>query len=175
MIFLRVLTLFPLGVLTWIVSLINIIFAPVLALFINSEGYLPFFLNWFQPSDNPAIGDQPWKEEHPTYGNYRLAVTYMIRNPGQGFDQFISADIDEKTDVKVYGDINTKDGENGVQGWYFITGDGYFHFSYIWHIPFTEKCLTGGLGWRLHPLALGYKHKTLGQFVFTPFRFYRFT
>ena len=145
------------------------------ALFVRPDGNLPRWLKWFQPSDNLAIGDAPWKAEHPDYSDYMLALTYMNRNPAQGFDQLLQANVSETTPVKVRGNLYIRDGAKGVGGWYLITTDKYFHFAYLMPLTwFGEFCITGGFGWRLVSIAKGYHHDTLGQFVFTPFRFQHF-
>ena len=145
------------------------------ALFVQSDGNLPRWLKWFQPSDNLAIGDALWKAEHPDYSDYMLALSYMNRNPAQGFDQFLQANVSETTPVKVRGNLYIRDGAKGVGGWYLITTDKYFHFAYLMPLTwFGEFCITGGFGWRLVSIAKGYHHDTLGQFVFTPFRFQHF-
>lgn len=156
-----------------VMTLIALAFAWLIAAAVDEDGDLPHWLRWFQPSDNPAIGDVPWKAEHPGYSNYRLAVGYMMRNPAQGFDQWLAAPVTADTPYRVYGDPDIRDGVKGKAGWYFITAAGYFHLAWIIPIGFG-LCLTSGFGWRLHPLAKHYQHKTLGQLVFTPGRFYMF-
>jgi len=144
------------------------------ALFVQRDGNLPQWLSWFQPSDNPATGDRRWHEEHPYDTPYELAVSFMNRNPAQGFDQLCKADVTEETPYTIRGNINIKDEDNGVGGWYYITAGEYWHFAYVWKIPFMNRCATGGFGWRLISLAKGYSHPTLGQLVFTPARFQKF-
>lgn len=148
--------------------------APVLTLLIDDAGRLPWQLSWFEPSDNPAIGDASWKAEHPDYGNYRLAVTYMWRNPAQGFEQWLKADVNEKTPCTCLGNVGISDGVNGVAGYYLVRANGYFHLAYVWPCGFNH-CITGGFGWRLNSLVKGYSHPTLGQYCFTPFRFQKFS
>ena len=158
-----------------VMTLLAYLLAPVLALLVGEDGRLPWQLNWFEPVDNPVIGDSFWSAEHPNYGAYRLALTYMWRNPAQGFDQWIKADVNEKTAWKCIGNIGIADGEHGVAGYYLVRAAGYFHFSYVLHCGFGH-CLAGGYGWRLNSLVKGYSHPTLGQYVFTPlFRIQKFT
>lgn len=157
-----------------VMTLVAYCFSWFFALFIDKDGNLPHSLRWFQPSDNLAIGDAMWKIEHPGWSNYQLARSYMMRNLAQGFDQFLAADVTDKTHGRVWGNPDIRDAHKGVAGWYFITANGYFHLAWIIPIGF-DKCLTSGFGWRLHTLAKGYSHKTLGQLVFTPFRVYKFS
>ena len=168
--------LYPLKALASVViTLIAYLFNWLFALFVRPDGNLPRWLKWFQPSDNKAVGDTLWKAEHPGYSNYQLARSYMNRNPAQGFDQLLQAKVSETTPVKVRGNLNIRVGPKGIGGWYLITSKDYFHLSYV--LPMTwfgEFCITGAFGWRLVSIAKGYRHDTLGQLVFTPFRFHQF-
>ena len=168
--------LYPLKALASVViTLIAYLFNWLFALFVRPDGNLPRWLKWFQPSDNKAVGDTLWKAEHPGYSNYQLARSYMNRNPAQGFDQLLQAKVSETTPVKVRGNLNIRVGPKGIGGWYLITSKDYFHLTYV--LPMTwfgEFCITGAFGWRLVSIAKGYRHDTLGQLVFTPFRFHQF-
>jgi len=168
--------LYPLKALaSVVVTLIAYLFNWLFALFVRPDGNLPHWLKWFQPSDNKAVGDTLWKAEHPGYSKYQLARSYMNRNPAQGFDQLLQAKVSETTPVKVRGNLYIRVGPKGVGGWYLITSKDYFHLSYV--LPMTwfgEFCITGAFGWRLVSIAKGYRHDTLGQLVFTPFRFHQF-
>lgn len=140
------------------------------AKFIDKDGNLPWYLRWFQPSDNPSTGDQSWKDEHPGMSNYDLSLSYMNRNPAQGFDQLLAAKVTMKSRCTVKGNLNISD-EAGkvVEGSYYIKSEeGYFHYSYVKVI--RGGVFTGGFGWRLNNIVKGYEHKTMGQFVFSPVR-----
>ena len=118
-----------------VVTLAAYLFNWLFALFVQSDGNLPRGLKWFQPSDNLAIGDALWKSEHPDYSDYMLALSYMNRNPAQGFDQFLQADVSETTPVKVRGNLYIRVGPKGIGGWYLITSKVYFHLTYV--LPMT--------------------------------------
>lgn len=163
-----------LAVESMLATLIAFLFNWLFALFVQADGNLPRCLSWFQPSDNKAVGDEIWREEHPGDTPYELALSYMNRNPAQGFDQLAQAKITSKTPYTVSGNINIADGKNGIAGWYRITAGEYWHFAYVWKIPYLDKCITGGFGWRLISLAKKPVHPTLGQLVFTPARLYKF-
>jgi hypothetical protein len=165
--------LYPLyAISSWAFTLIAYIFAPIICLAVNSEGNLPAYLSWFGTPDNPAIGDVFWKERHSDYSNYQLTVTWMWRNPAQGFDQFVKAKVDYSTPVKVFGNINIDDSAKlPIGGWFLITGDGYFQLQIIVSTAFG--CFESHWGWSLKPLAKGYIHPTLGALLATPFRFYK--
>lgn len=97
----------------------------------------------------------------------------MWRNPAQGFDQLIKADVTNQTPIKVYGNLDISDGVYGapIGGWFFITGGGVFQFSAV--IPTRFFCIDIGLGWRLDPIAKKYETKTLGALIATPARLFR--
>lgn len=149
----------PLAILSVICALMSYLITPIACLFLDAGGNLKYLRDWLQPSDNPAIGDALWAFEHPTYSPYKLAVTYCWRNPSQGLDQKLKANVTMQTPCEVRGDI--------LSGNYLITCGGYFHLSY--------KCgyLTGGLGWRLNNIVEGYPHPTMGQIVTTVLRFHK--
>ena len=161
--------LYPIyAIASWVISLIAYLFAPIIVLF-QSNGKL--ILSWFGTPDAPAIGAEFWKEQHPTYSDYKLAVTWVWRNPAQGFDQLLKANVTMQSPFKVYGNINIGD-TVGIGGWYLITCNGYFYFSYV--LPIGYWCIEGGMGWRLNNIAKGYEHPTMGQIAATPFRFFKF-
>ena len=154
-----------------IITICAYLFAPIICLFVKKDGTL--LLSWFGTSDNLATGDPSfWPQQHPSYSKYQLAVTWMWRNPAQGFDQLLTAKVTMQSPCKVYGNINIGD-TIGVKGWYLITCNGYFYFSYVYPIGFG-RCIEGGIGWRLNNIVKGYEHPTMGQLAVTPFRFFRF-
>lgn len=67
--------------------IVNVIFSPIICLFINKDGYLPSWLSWFQTQDNPAIGDKMFhdREMSWTQSNYLRGIFWAIRNPAYGF------------------------------------------------------------------------------------------
>jgi hypothetical protein len=146
-----------------VMTLLAMILAPFLALFLDSDGNLRYGRRLFQMSDNPAIGDDLWQVDHPNH--YWAATTYMWRNPAQGFAQMCGAKVDMSTPIKVRGNAGAE------FGYYLITTDnGYFLFNYRVKITSTI-CLLGAIGWNLKPLYSQLPHETLGQLYITPFRF----
>jgi hypothetical protein len=141
-----------------VMTFISYFISPIACLFLDSDGNLKLLRRWLQPSDNPAIGDASWKQEHPAYSNYKLAVTYLWRNPSQGYDQLLRAKVTMQTPIKVW----WHKGDN-----YLYTGAGYFHLSY------RIGLACGGLGWRLNNIVEGYEHPTMGQIVSTLLRFHK--
>lgn len=144
------------------------IFAPIICLFIRKDGTL--YLSWFGTPDAPAVGDTLWKQNHLDYSDYKLAVTWMWRNPAQVFDQILSIVVPTSADIKVYGNLNIRDGANPVGGWFFLEYKNAFQFAAC--IPVGSVCINMGAGWRLDPIVKKYESKTLGALIATPFRFY---
>lgn len=130
----------------------------VACLFLDEKGNLKYLRGWLQTSDNPATGDTFWREKNHAYSDYKLAVTWLWRNPSQGLDQQLRANVTMQTPIAVH----WHNGDN-----YFYTCTGYFHLSY------RIGLATGGFGWRLNNIVEGYPHPTMGQIEFTPIRFHK--
>jgi hypothetical protein len=170
-----------------ILTLIAFIITPVLALFLDAEGNLKFGRSIFQPPDNPAIGDASWKKEHPLDTNYELAVSYLWRNPAQGFQLGIAGADDfvlhEFAMPRVYGDITITagmevaiDGKTripGKTGWFKVVIGKYWHYRSIKQWPFGIYT-SSEFGWRLQGIAEGRPQDICRQLVFTPIRIIRF-
>ena len=146
------------------------ILAPVLAWFVDADGNLPKYLRWYQTIDAPCYGAEFWATDNPTYSRYKLIVTWLWRNPAQGFDRWAKADVERNTLVDVYGNLNIKDTPPAIGGWFLITCTGYFQFSMIW--PTKYVTFVTHIGWNLDPIALHYSHPTMGNLKVTPLRFY---
>lgn len=79
-----------------LITITNVLFSPIIALFIGRDGYLPWWLSWFQTPDNPAIGDaafqrnqMAWTLKLPAWlARYCLGVGWALRNPAYGYDQW---------------------------------------------------------------------------------------
>jgi hypothetical protein len=153
-------------------TLLSYFVVPVAALFLDPVGNLKYLRGWLQTSDNPAIGDVFWRQTYPAYSYYRLAVTWLWRNPSQGLDQRLRANVSMQTPCKVRGNMQIGD-TAGVSGYYLITCAGAFHFAWVLPIGFG-RCVEGGAGWRLNNIVLKYPHPTMGQIISTPFRFFTF-
>ena len=144
----------------------------VACLFLDSGGNLKYLRGYLQTTDNPATGDTFWRQTYPTRSDYWLAVTWLWRNPSQGLDQLLRANVTMQTPCNTYGNMRIGD-TVGVWGYYLITCAGAFHFAWILPIGFG-KCIEGGIGWRLNNIVLEYPHPTMGQIISTPFRFFTF-
>jgi len=157
-------------IISWTLTLSTYLLAPVLALLIDADGNMPHWLKWFQTPDAPCWGADFWATDNPTYSRYKLIVTWMWRNPAQGFDQYVKADVAYNTMVDVSGKIGIRDTSPSIGGWFLITGGGFFQLSIIW--PTKYVTFVSHSGWNLEPIAKGYTHKTLGALKATPLRFY---
>lgn len=132
----------------------------VACLFLDDKGNLTLWRGWLQTSDNPATGDVFWWQTYPTRSYYWLAVTWLWRNPSQGLDQCLRANVTMQTPCVVRG--NTKIGDTaGAWGYYLITCACAFHFAWVLPIGFG-RCIEGGMGWRLNNIVLDYPHPTMG-------------
>ena len=152
-------------------TLSAVLFAPVIALFVDTCGYLPTWLRWYKTPDNPCWGAPFWHEKHPNYSMYWLCVTWLARNPGQGFDQVLQVHINKYKVFKVRGNLDINDQVPVVGGWFLLTGAGVFQFAAV--IPVGGGTIDIGLGWRLDPIAKHYYTPTIGAFIFTPFRYHK--
>ena len=152
-----------------ILSIICMVFAPVICLFMDKDGYLPKYLKWFEPVDTErGCWDRLWAEEHPDWSFYKVCWTFIKRNPAYGFLAYVSCKPPIQT--KVYGNIDINDNK-GISGWFFILGDkGQFQIRFVYPIPYTSSCIQGDWGWQLKSTM----HKTYCNLQLAPFRFYAF-
>jgi hypothetical protein len=164
---------------SWLVTLTAYPMAFVTPLFMNAQGRLPWWLNWYQMPDNPLWGDDLWKLDKPNYSKYMLALTYQLRNAAQGYDQWLKVDVSnlKPSDIKVYGKLNISDSgsdnASGNAGAYLLVGGGVFQFRAVIPCGFS-RCINIGMGWRLEPIVKGYPSATLGALIATPFRLFHF-
>ena len=164
--------LFPLYAIADILfTLSAVLFSPIIALFVDKYGNLPRWLKWYETPDNPCWGAPFWHEKHPGYSIYWLCVTWIARNPGQGFDQVLSVQTVPYALIKIRGNLDLNDQVPVRGGWFLLTGGGVFQFAAI--IPVGGGTIDMGLGWRLDPIVKHYYTSTIGAFIFTPFRYHR--
>lgn len=169
--------------LTLVVTLLAYLLSPILPFFVDDlTGDLPNFLRWFETPDAPCVGDAMWKNRTVGMSRYKQIFLWLLRNPAQGLDAWLKADINLADPVRVYGDINVRTGNSyhainselwkGKGGWLFVTGSGYFNFLGI--IPLGGHCVYSEFGWRLRGIADGEPSEICKQFVFTPLRVAKF-
>lgn len=168
--FLMLLIRIPQFIIEWVLalfmSLVAILFCWFIALFVNKEtGHLPFFLKWFETVDATCY-DEMWVAEHPAWSKYKIALTWIARNPAYGFNYFLRARVNEFTPVKFFGNLLIADGEQGVQGWNLtISRSGVFMFEWIKNLN-NGHCIRGEYGWNIKPLAKMNSSKMLGALMF---------
>ena len=142
----------PLFIIEWLIgvflALVAILFAEVIALFVNKDGNLPFILKQlFQPRDNPCWGDESWAKDNPTYSKYRLSASYLRRNAAYGYQSLVSCPTSPI--VKTYGDTTIRDDVHGKAGWFLVINEGGY-FELVWIIDLTNgRCVRGEYGWSL--------------------------
>ena len=144
-----------------IVTLIGIIFAPLLVLFAQKKewwcdnhghrcvGYvLPTWLNWFMTPDNTLEGDAAFSKINGT--GYLSRVKWLWRNPAYSFALRV---LTAPYTTAVYGDNTIRDNDNAKAGWCFVRANGIFQFTYIKRIFSTSRCVYVVLGWNIRHLA----------------------
>jgi len=156
-------------------TIIAIVFSPIIALFVDKNGDLPYLLKWFQTPDNPCWGDESYRlVETPNDSVYVRTVKWLVRNPAQGFDMVLGGSQSPDTKYKVCGKWVNEGNENhaGIGGVLLVTSDKYFHLYII--IPLGSTCIHSEFGWMIRSsIETKIIHDKV-SFVFTPIRFYTF-
>lgn len=161
----------PLAVASILLAIIANLFCWLIAAFIDGDGNLPYMLRWFQTPDATCF-DEMWVAEHPDWSKYKIAMTWIARNPAYGFRRWVGTGTDAI--AKTYGDITIADGEYGNAGWFLlITERGYWNFSYIIDLH-NKSCMRGTWGWNFIPVAKGYTSVNTGILETDLIRFYSF-
>ena len=171
MIYLKWLLMVPVSL---VVTLACLIFAPVIVLFANKEGWLPGWLSWFQTPDNSLDGDDGWKTEHWQW-RYRLPaflctyvgrVGWLWRNPGYGFGvvRFNSA----VPVVATYKGNKQVNDSPGVEGYCLVSAGGLFQFVWVKRIGSTSKCIYVVIGWNIKGLIDEPRCQYIATYAFSP-------
>ena len=144
----------------------------LIALFVDTKtGLLPRWLRWFQTPDATCYDDM-WVSEHPTWSKYKIAYTWIARNPAYGFRKW--AQTKTETIAVTKGDLTIADGLNGKAGWFLLLApNGAFNFVFVIDLH-NGSCLRGNWGWYLAPIAKGYESINTGMLEADLFRFYNF-
>lgn len=174
------------SVLKWLVlaiaslamTIANLFLAPVIALFVGADGWLPKWLSWFQTPDNPVDGDTGWRTEHWLW-RYRLPIPLSIyvgrvgwlwRNPVYGFAINVLGARTVRTDILVLRGKEKVGNRPLREGWQYrkLYRRGkliYWQFYYVkkWSDRF---CIRINLGWKLW--SFSDKESVLCQHVFSP-------
>ena len=135
-------------------TLLALLVAPILPLFVLADGHFPKWLAWFDWPDNDIDGDRGWRTDLRT-GSYARRVLWCWKNPGYNFDVDVcGAAIDNNSVVHVWGNPQIKNRDNGVAGWYLCVVAGYWNFKVI--MPTGLKhCVMWELGWKMQDYAKG--------------------
>ncbi len=152
-----------LGILLWLlcvpvsmfVLLVAYVFAPIIVLFCDSDGWLPKWLWWFQTPDNPMDGDGGWLREHWQWrfklpeplAIYVGRVGWCWRNPAYGFDTNVLGAKNPKEPFNWYGNPDITNTAPVVDGWLIVTSGIYWNVYVI--APFFGRTLRLYLGWKL--------------------------
>lgn len=131
--------------------------APILPFFATPEAHLPAWLKWFDTPDNTLDGDDGWKTRHWQW-RFKLPlwlcvyigrVGWLWRNQGYGFKWSVLS-ISPSEPMSVKGNIEARDGDNGVEGWFLIRCKEGFQLRIVKRISFcASACFYITLGWDL--------------------------
>lgn len=165
--YLRYLSLVILGL---IVQLLNVLLSPILPLFIRA-GYLPRWLSWFAPADNPAWGDEDYHKREMAWASwmpnvmflYVSAMCWMCRNTGYGYDNWAGVTVKEGFTLVEDEDCTatiSRDDHGivwGKEGTYHrkLINDGkeYFEYCKVWKSGAIWYRIQ--FGWNLSPVIIG--------------------
>jgi len=168
-----------------LVSLANYLLAPIIALFINKDGYLPKWLNWFQTPDNPAYGDKLFRHNqmNDSTNDYWCGVVWATRNPGYGYDNTVGITVKEGFTATT----DTPEGLEWIGEWYdpmgshinkvlkegvmhrTLTQEGTTYFEWVLIRKWSAtRYLKLKFGWALYqPFKVGEKRGL--EFTISPF------
>lgn len=135
------------------------ILSPLLACFVDEDGWLPDWLYWFQTPDNSCDGDRKHRLRWPRDGffwTWARRTAWLFRNSAYGFNYFVLGLLYQKGDLWWYeGDPKVGDltGVSGLCKWY-LERDGKL---IGWQIYFVKhyrifghwKCIRAGAGWKI--------------------------
>ncbi len=135
------------------------VISPILACFVQEDGYLPKWLYWFQTPDNSCDGDRKHKLRWPKDGvfwTWLRRCAWLFRNSAYGFNYYILGLHYEKGDAWWYeGDPKVGDlsGVSGLCKWY-LERDGRligWQIYYVHHYKLFGhwKCVRFGAGWKI--------------------------
>lgn len=154
-----------------ILAIVANLFCWLIALFVGKDGNLPHALRWFQTPDATCF-DEMWVAEHPDWSKYKIALTWIARNPAYGFRRWVGTG--DSPIAKTYGDIHIADGEHGKAGWFLLIAEsGFWNFSFVIDLK-NGSCMRGTWGWNFIPVAKGYESVNAGILETDLIRFYSF-
>lgn len=148
-----------------ITTLLVMLFAPIIALFIRTDGTLPYLLAWCSTVDSLAIGDETWhqREMVGVTSLYKLCLYWLWRNPAQGYDAWAGLTVEypyiysESGNTMANINRDANGWVNGVEGTYkrfLIMGKkDYFEYCKVWCSGTHWYRIQ--FGWHLHTIAVG--------------------
>lgn len=155
MIYVKWAALVPLSFLMEIVGKIG---SPVLALFVDENGWLPSWLSWFQTPDNSCDGDAGHLERWPrggTFWTWLRRTAWLFRNTAYGFNVAIGFKSQDGDLRAISG--NDKIGDtSGISGFctWRVFRDGKqvcFQHYFVQHYRIfgVWKCVRAGIGYKI--------------------------
>ena len=122
------------------------VISPILACFVQEDGYLPKWLYWFQTPDNSCDGDRKHRLRWPRDGvfwTWARRCAWLFRNSAYGFNYYVEGD------PKV-GDLS---GVSGLCKWY-LERDGKLIGWQVYYVKHYRifghwKCVRFGAGWKI--------------------------
>lgn len=133
--------------------------SPILAFFVQENGWLPDWLYWFQTPDNSCDGDAGHRKRWPRDGvfwTWARRAAWLFRNSAYGFNYFILGIHYQPGDLHWHEgnpEVGDLTGISGLCKW-FMERDGKlicFQFYYVRHYRIFGhwKCVRAGMGWKM--------------------------
>jgi len=122
------------AILVILTMIVQTIFQPIIALFVKSDGNMPWFLKVFQPYDTLATGDENfWNNEmkdHPS--NYYRCLMWGWRNAGWGMMGYMGFKVKNIVDfTSTGGEVDIGDSIPKLGSVYRSCKNGWFkYFDY---------------------------------------------
>jgi hypothetical protein len=131
---------------------IAFLLSPVIALFVNSQGWLPSWLWAFQTPDNSCDGDEGHWMRWENRSAYVRRTAWLARNRAYGFKLLTIGCWHQG--YTVAGDSTIGNRHNASPGSFFLRGNlGNWYYKTIKPIGFNY-CIQLALGWQLDaPIA----------------------
>lgn len=144
-------TYFPLALLSLIFTVLAYILTltGILALFLQDNNKLPWWLSWFDTPDNLTIGDELYRNNQMkgVTNRWWIATCWLARNPAYGFDHVVGAKVPEGFTYSSKGDELTTNAPIH-NGWVFRQIDNAWQFYAVYQWSDT-KCWKLNFGWKL--------------------------
>ena len=143
---------------SFVMEIVGKIGSPVLAFFVDENGWLPSWLWWFQTPDNSCDGDEGHRARWPkdsAFWTWLRRTAWLLRNTAYGFHMSVlGIDVRESDYIAIFGDPNVGD-QSGVSGWCrwnVLRGTKMiaWQFYWVWHYRVfgVWKCVRLGVGWK---------------------------